>query len=623
MEWLAKRLGYKKQSDWYAICGEDFRSTGGAALLASYYAGSYTRAVTEVFHELEWNEWQFATTPDGFWESPSNRKRYLDWLAAQLGFTSANDWHGLTWELLNEHNGLGLHKQVGSVIGMVRERYPSEEIKEWLFASVPKGFWDKKKNRHRYLDWLGSELGYRTREDWYRTTKSDFNNRGGAGLIQLKYRSSVAQALKDRFPDVEWCEWLLEKVPQRFWHDKRNCRRYLDWLGPRLGFKRREDWYQITSDAFKENAGAGLLQTYGFSPIAAVTEIYSDTKWDTFAFASKPQRFWQERKNQRLFLERLSAALGYKSRDDFYNLTTNDVVENGGRGLLPIYGGSHTKAVMRCFPEYDWVEWRFKHVPQRFWSDPKNVVRYLRWLGKHLGFRKPQDWYQVTTKSFSENGGAGLLSLRFNGSAIRATKHLFPHFEWHEWKFLVCPNGFWKDKCNRKRYLVWLGGELGIRDHEDWYTVTKDKLNAHYGAGLLDYCNGSQAIAIVEAFPQHTWDVENFSYMRMNQKRIFCIIRERYHDAVWQYKHPDLRFSDTGRKMELDIWIPSIKTAVEYQGQQHFMAVDSWGGKTALRKLRKRDAEKRRACLKCGIRLIEISYSWDGLKESVFSCIEP
>jgi len=37
--------------------------------------------------------------------------------------------------------------------------------------------------------------------------------------------------------------WLFEKVPQRFWADKANQRRYIDWLGRRLGYTSPQDWY--------------------------------------------------------------------------------------------------------------------------------------------------------------------------------------------------------------------------------------------------------------------------------------------------------------------------------------------------------------------------------------------
>jgi hypothetical protein len=622
LRWLGKRLGYRKPTDWYAVTGDNFRRNSGGALLASYYAGSYQMAVRDLFENYEWNEWQFARTPDGFWECQINRRRYLDWLGVRLGFESAEDWHGLTWQILSEYNGSGLIDHVGSVIEIVRERYPKDEIREWLFASSPAGFWDKQKNRHRYMDWLGLQLGFRKIEDWYQLTADAFRINSGSGLLQLKFHNSVVSALKDRFPQVEWHEWLLDKVPQRFWKDMRNCRRYCDWLATRLRFTRQEDWYKIGVDDFKNNQGWGILQQFRSSPSETIISVYSEKKWDAFAFSFKPQGFWRKKSNRRLFFENLFAKKKLKVPKDVYELSWEDVVENGGAGLLREADNSFTKAIISCFPEHDWIEWKFTKVSPGFWDDDQNVTRYLKWLGEQLGFTTAIDWYAITTKAFSENFGNSVLSLRFNGSPIAAVKHLHQKREWHEWKFAVCPNGFWRQAHNRKRYLMWLGGELGIKTYEDWYHVSSDKLNKHYGAGLLDFCGGSQVSAIIEAFPEHEWDVEKFSYMRMNQKRIFRIIKQRYRDAVWQYKHPDLRFSDSGRKMELDIWIPSIRTAVEYQGQQHFFEVKSWGGKKALRKVQKRDSDKRKACARYGIRLIEIPYTWDGCENSVLRSFE-
>lgn len=622
LRWLGKRLGYKRRQDWYAVTGNDFKQNNGGALLASYYAGSYQQAVRELFDQYEWNDWQFSRTPDGFWDSQANRKRYLDWLGAHVGFKSVEDWHNLTWEILADHNGLGLLDHVGTVIEIVRERYPDEEVKEWLFAAVPKGFWDKQKNRHRFMDWLGVKLGFRKTEDWHRLTTDSIRRNGGSGLLLLKYKNSPVLALKDRFPEIDWQEWLLGKVPQRFWRDLRNCRRYCDWLATRLRIRQQDDWYKVGVEDFKNNNGWGVLQQFRCSPSETIVSVFPEKTWDPFRFDFKPQGFWKKRSNQRKFLESLFAKKRYKVPDDVYDLSWQDVIRHGGAGLLREADNSFTKAILICFPEHDWIEWKFNKVNGGFWRDDRNVSRYLKWLGSRLGYKSAIDWYAVNTKAFADNFGYSVLSLRFKGSPIAAVKHLYPQRKWYEWKFSVCPNSFWHKAKNRKRYLEWLGRELRIKSYEDWYSVSNDKLYKNHGAGLLDYCKGSQALAIIEAFPEHAWDIEKFSHMRMNQKRIFRIIRKRFSDAVWQYKHPDLRFSDTGRKMELDIWIPSIKTAVEYQGQQHFFEVKSWGGRRALRRVQKRDAEKRKACKRCGIHLVEISYTWDGREDSVLRSIK-
>jgi len=49
-------------------------------------------------------------------------------------------------------------------------------------------------------------------------------------------------ARKAPLPDLE--PWQKdEPVPRGFWADKANQKRYLDWLGAKLGISKREDWY--------------------------------------------------------------------------------------------------------------------------------------------------------------------------------------------------------------------------------------------------------------------------------------------------------------------------------------------------------------------------------------------
>ena len=44
--------------------------------------------------------------------------------------------------------------------------------------------------------------------------------------------------------------------------------------------------------------------------------------------------------------------------------------------------------------------------------------------------------------------------------------------------------------------------------------------------------------------------------------------------------------------MELDIYIPDLKLAIEYDGIQHFKPIEFWGGKEAFEKQQQRDQLK-------------------------------
>ena len=61
--------------------------------------------------------------------------------------------------------------------------------------------------------------------------------------------------------------------------------------------------------------------------------------------------------------------------------------------------------------------------------------------------------------------------------------------------------------------------------------------------------------------------------------------------------------------LELDVFLPNLNLAFEYQGQQHFYAIKAWGGEKALENVKKRDQIKRNICRDGNIKLIEIDYT--------------
>ncbi len=55
----------------------------------------------------------------------------------------------------------------------------------------------------------------------------------------------------------------------------------------------------------------------------------------------------------------------------------------------------------------------------------------------------------------------------------------------------------------------------------------------------------------------------------------------------------------------LDIYVPALALAIEYQGIQHYESIDLFGGEEALRRRQEMDERKRHACRAAGVRLIE------------------
>ena len=61
--------------------------------------------------------------------------------------------------------------------------------------------------------------------------------------------------------------------------------------------------------------------------------------------------------------------------------------------------------------------------------------------------------------------------------------------------------------------------------------------------------------------------------------------------------------------LEIDIFLPSRRLAIEYQGQQHFISIPAWGGELALKDLQDRDKTKAAKCRANGLKLVAIDFT--------------
>lgn len=92
---------------------------------------------------------------------------------------------------------------------------------------------------------------------------------------------------------------------------------------------------------------------------------------------------------------------------------------------------------------------------------------------------------------------------------------------------------------------------------------------------------------------------------------LFHAVRRLYPDTLYQYR-PDW----LGRQ-SLDLYIPSLRTAIEYQGIQHYLPVEFFGGEEALAQRRDLDRVKKELCKANSVRLIEWPYSLDPTEKNI------
>lgn len=625
LNWLGELLGFSSPEDWYQVRVKDFENNHGANLLYRYY-GTILNAVSDLFPDYDWKMWLFAGgVPDRFYDDPTNQRAYMDWLGERLGFSKPEDWYrGISKKILKDNYGGGafLWKFNNSPADAVMTVYPEYKLLPWKFKVAPMGFWLDDDNIRTYLEWLGKELDYSKPEDWYKISVRAMKANYGTSLQGNIWHGAVRNAAYFLFPDYDWKPWLFNQVPANWWKYAENRKEYLLWLGEKLGYSKPEDWYQAKEATFYGNKGTGFLQEFdGY--IDAISQSFPDFDWKPWLFHQVPEGYWDDPKNRRACIEWLQKKLNLKSREDWYQVSQSDILNSGCGGLLHYSSASVRAIVEDAYPEYEWLPWKFPATKNYFWEDAKNRMWYLKWLGGQLGYVEAEDWYKVTQRIFIDNYGAGLINNQYHGIPLNAVSELYPDYDWKPWLFSKVPRGFWLDEKNCRDYMMWLEKKLGYTKPEHWYRVKRPDFSHNHGGGLMRRL-GSPLLAVMCLYPDFPWEPDKFHRGLRAQRQLFSCVTKLYPGKIvkFNYLHPDLRFAGSNFKMELDVFLPQLDLAFEYQGEGHFKLVSVWGGEEGLKVVQALDEQKRSACAADNITLIEVPFWWDGSEAELEKMIE-
>lgn len=433
LKWLGEELGFSKPDDWYGITTAHFVQHGGQEMLVK--DGSPAQIVMDAVPNHDWKPWLFAMVPPNFWAEPANRRRYMDWLAARLGFRKPQDWYAVTLLPFTQNSGIYMldHYFDMSIVAALREYIPDYDWKPWLFAATAKRFWKDPKNRQQYLDWLGQNLGFRTPDDWRALQHDHLAANFGMPLLKF-YRRSLATAMREYWPEHEWEEWYFPVVGAGCWKHRGNRVRYLHWLSVELGLRKPDDWYGLTSATISRNRGSQLLgRYYGGSVSRMLRDLLPHHDWLDWKFSHIPRGFFNKAANRARYLDWLFLELKIRRPEDWYVITREEIRATGGGGLFEVMKGLGL-ALREWRPDEDWKEWLFAGKKQDYWKSPEVRRRYLQWLAVLLEYRRPEDWLRIRSADFLSHRGEVLLR-RYRGSAVRAVLDSLPELGFQEEDF--------------------------------------------------------------------------------------------------------------------------------------------------------------------------------------------
>eukprot|EP01126_Amoeba_proteus_P037685 TRINITY_DN389_c0_g1_i1.p2 TRINITY_DN389_c0_g1~~TRINITY_DN389_c0_g1_i1.p2 ORF type:complete len:165 (+),score=28.73 TRINITY_DN389_c0_g1_i1:634-1128(+) len=147
---------------------------------------------------------------------------------------------------------------------------------------------------------------------------------------------------------------------------------------------------------------------------------------------------------------------------------------------------------------------------------------------------------------------------------------------------------------------------------EDWYNISRAQIEKYEDGKKMISKFKRLCFALQFAFPDYPWNVQKFSkkLKKSSQRWLLLTLKNIYtHGDCFLEDH--VLYYDL-IPVELDIYLPNLQLAFEYQGEQHYHDLERIFGKTySLGRLLFRDHKKKECSNKFGINLITVPYWWD------------
>lgn len=232
-----------------------------------------------------------------------------------------------------------------------------------------------------------------------------------------------------------------------------------------------------------------------------------------------PNGFWDSKSNQLRFFESLCAERGFESLDGFYSITTSDIDQAGGGGLLASkFNRSFILALQSVYPRHVWQGWRFSTVPSGFWDDEVNRRAFFTDLFKERGIdlSRPATLSKVSISAVRTHGGSWMLQKHYKNSISDAISELFPAQRWR----LTLPsqldapkpeetNALEREQHDNYRsilsFFVGQDSSGAPQSLEKLYEVSPAEISAAGGGPLMRTFSGSVFIAARVLYPHHHW----------------------------------------------------------------------------------------------------------------------
>ena len=592
MDNLFTKLNLNSLEEWFSISQKNFINNGGEKLIEEY-KNDMKKLLLNIYPNFPWNlinnKLNYLNEIDYF-KSIENQRNYMDNLFKNLNLNTLNDFVNISNIFYQQKEGnylLSYYKDnFNSLLSTIYPNFP------WNLRNVKKRI----ENYRKLMDQIYILFNLQSLDDWIHLPRAKIMNENGGRRMLEKYNNDKKQLLIAIYPYYPW-----DFTNDKFIYLKNSKiiqkhRKIMDNLFIQFNLKSIDDWLTIKRDLIVKYDG-NIMKNYR-SVEFLLKAVYPDHHWD---YLSNLKTYFKLIENQRKFMDDLFIKFKLKSLDDWLNVERRKIFRAGGRGLLVgIYNRSLSKLLETIYPNFPW---NFAPILGYFKSI-ENQIQFMEELYKKLNLNSFDDWIYMKRSIIRNNGGNNLLHHYYNGDKKVLFRTIYPNFPWNFPKFELKEIIYYKLKS-----FIHL---FNINQKKDWYRVPRSQIYGKY----------SLYRALKTIYSSVKWSKTKFFQRskKSSQRLLFSFTQKIFPNilVIEDYYHPKLTNKNLGL-YELDIFIPTLYIAMEYQGAHHYDDIPS--GFSALELFQSRDLLKEQLAISNSIKIIYIPYWWDATLPSLLSTI--
>ena len=522
-----------------------------------------------------------------------NQQRVMYNIFKKLNLDCLEDWTNVSRTTFNSYGGgqlLYTHYK-NNLVNLYKSVYPNYP---WDFSKFSKEYLNYMHYQLEFMDNLFKKLKLKSLEDWIKISKRKIIINNGEKLVEF-YKRDMSALLKTIYPHFPW-NFVYNNNSNDYFKSIENQREFMDKLFIKFKLKTLDDWIYFKRKILKLNGAEKLIENYSNNYLLILKTVYPN-----YPFIVHKKIDFKLIDNQRKIIDKLFIKYNLNSLDEWLTIKRNNIGH-----ILTIYYGRNLPNLLRSiYPYYPWDFSSLKIKSSEYFKSIENQRDFMNELFIKFKLISIGDWIDIPQVKIARNKGANLIQI-YKKDMKSLLQSIYPNYPWNflsckllNYNFLVSKLKCWREKYN-------------ISQKRDWYRLPADPTQKYELYELLKLF-----------YPSEKWKKSNFILRtkKTTQRLLFAFTQKIYPSLLIfeNYFHPKL-ISKVDANMELDLFIPALQLAMEYQGIQHYD--DMPAAFTGIEVLKNRDEIKERLANDLSIKIIYIPYWWDHSLSSLQSSLQ-